>query len=53
MSISTDLGISILTGVAIHQIPVSLSLASLLKRSHFQVKNQIHMLLAFSLSAPL
>ncbi len=53
MSMSTDLGMSILTGVAIHQIPVSLSLASLLKRSHFQVKNQIHMLLAFSLSAPL
>ena len=53
MSMSTDLGMSILTGVAIHQIPVSLSLASLLKRSHFEIKNQIGMLLLFSLSAPI
>ncbi len=35
MSVSEDLGVSILTGVAIHQIPVSLSLVSLLKQSRF------------------
>ncbi len=53
MSLSSSLGISILTGVAIHQIPVSLSLASLLKQSHFQIKNQVIFLLVFALAAPL
>ncbi|MEI6711462.1 MAG: ZIP family metal transporter [bacterium] len=53
MSLSSNLGISILTGVAIHQIPVSLSLASLLKQSHFQTRNQIMLLLVFALAAPL
>ena len=53
MSLSPALGISILTGVAIHQIPVSLSLASLLKQSYFRTKNQIILLLVFALAAPL
>lgn len=53
MSLSTDLGVSILTGVAIHQIPVSLSLASLLKQSYFRTRNQIVLLLIFALAAPL
>lgn len=53
MSLSTELGLNILTGVAIHQIPVSLSLASLLKKSHFHQKNQILLLIIFALAAPL
>jgi len=53
MSLSTDLGMSILAGVSIHQIPVSLSLASLLKQSHFRIKTQTVLLLIFALAAPL
>ncbi|MFA6080097.1 MAG: ZIP family metal transporter [Candidatus Gracilibacteria bacterium] len=53
MSLSPVLGVSILTGVAIHQIPVSLSLASLLRQSHFQIKTQIILLLIFAFAAPL
>lgn len=52
MSLSTDLGLSMLIGVAIHQIPVSLSLASVLKQSHFRTKNQIILLLIFAFAAP-
>lgn len=52
MSISEGLGISVLTGVAIHQIPVSLSLVALLKQSHFSTKKQIILSLIFALSAP-
>lgn len=53
MSLSPELGISILTGVAIHQIPVSLSLASLLKQSEFRARNQILLLLIFAMAAPI
>lgn len=52
LSISDELGISILTGVAIHQVPVSLSLVSLLKQSHFWTKTQIILTLIFALAAP-
>lgn len=52
MSISEGLGISVLTGVAIHQVPVSLSLVALLKQSHFSTKIQIILSLIFALAAP-
>jgi zinc transporter ZupT len=52
MSISENLGISVLTGVAIHQIPVSLSLVALLKQSHFSTKIQMILSLIFALAAP-
>ena len=50
---SESLGLGILGSVAIHQIPVSLSIASLLQSSHIQKKNQYLMLILFALSAPL
>jgi len=53
MSISEDLGASILVWVAIHQIPVSLSLVSLLKQSRFSTKTQIVLALIFALAAPI
>lgn len=52
MSLSQSLGMSILIGVAIHQVPVSLSLASLLKQSHFSIKTQVLMMILFAFSAP-
>lgn len=48
-----ELGMSILAGVAIHQIPVSLSIASLLRESLFEKKYQIFLILLFALSAPI
>jgi zinc transporter ZupT len=39
--------------VAIHQVPVSLSLAALFQKSHFSKKVQIFGLLSFALAAPL
>lgn len=51
--ISSTLGYSILMAVAIHQIPVSLSLAALFQESAFRRKIQIGALLLFALSAPL
>lgn len=53
MTLNEELGISILTGVAIHQIPVSLALVSLLKQSHFWTKIQIILALVFALAAPI
>lgn len=52
MDISDSLGINILTGVAIHQIPVSLSLVSLLRQSRFSIKTQSMLALIFALAAP-
>lgn len=53
LSLSRDLGMSILLWVAVHQIPVSLSLASLLKKSQFWNQMQIFLMCIFSLAAPL
>lgn len=53
MDVSIELGGAIFVGVAIHQIPVSLSIASLLKQSNFQQKTQIVFMLIFAASAPL
>ncbi len=41
------LGLSILSGVAIHQIPVSLSVASMLRESLFAKKTQIFLVILF------
>lgn len=51
--ISATLGYSILFAVAIHQIPVSLSLAAIFQESRFQRKTQIFALLLFALAAPI
>jgi zinc transporter ZupT len=45
------LGLSILSGVAIHQIPVSLSVASMMRDSHFQKKTQVILIILFWLAA--
>lgn len=47
------LGILILIGVSLHQIPVSLSLGALLRQSDFSTSKQVLALLAFALAAPL
>lgn len=52
-AINTTLGLSIFAGIAIHQIPVSLSVASMLRESDFQKKTQIILTLLFALAAPL
>lgn len=52
-AMNDSLGMSILSGVAIHQIPVSLSIASLLQESLFTKKYQILLILLFALSAPI
>ena len=51
--ISATLGYSILLGVAIHQIPVSLSLAAIFQESKFRRNTQIIFILLFALAAPL
>lgn len=51
--ISDTLGYSILFGVAIHQVPVSLSLAAIFQESRFQRATQIGALLLFALAAPI
>ena len=52
-AMNDELGMSILSGVALHQMPVSLSIASLLQGSHLKKKTQIILVLLFALSAPL
>lgn len=52
-AINTSLGLSILTGIAIHQVPVSLSIASMLRESEFTKKTQIFLTLLFALAAPI
>lgn len=52
-SLVEAIGIAVLTGVAIHQIPTSLSLASLLKSSHLSRLHQTLILALFAVSAPI
>lgn len=52
-SISQTVGYSILAGVAIHQIPVSLSLAAIFRESKFKIGAQVAFLLLFAFAAPL
>ena len=51
--ISETLGYSVLFGVAIHQAPVSLSLASIFQGSKFQRHTQIIFLVLFAFAAPI
>ncbi len=51
--ISETVGYAALIGIAIHQIPVSLSLAAIFRASHFAQKTQMLYLLLFALAAPL
>ena len=51
--ISPEIGFTILAGVAIHQIPVSLSLAAIFRESKFGKNIQITFLLLFALAAPI
>lgn len=53
MGLSEVAGYAILFGVAIHQIPVSLSLAAIFRESKFKYSTQITFLIAFALAAPL
>ncbi len=53
MGLSEVAGYAILFGVAIHQIPVSLSLAAIFRESKFKYSTQIIFLIAFALAAPL
>lgn len=50
---SSELGYAILFGVAIHQIPVSLSLAAIFQRSHLKKMTQIFLMIVFALAAPI
>ena len=52
-AISREIGYTILIGIAIHQIPVSLSLAALFRESKFQIHIQIIFVLLFALAAPI
>ena len=49
--ISPEIGYAILIGVAIHQIPVSLSLAAIFRESKFRKSTQIIFLTVFALAA--
>jgi zinc transporter ZupT len=53
MGLSDTAGYAILFGVAVHQIPVSLSLAAIFRESKFEKKRQILFLVAFALAAPI
>lgn len=53
MGLSREIGYVILAGVAIHQIPVSLSLAALFRESKFRRQTQIVFLILFALAAPI
>lgn len=51
--ISDEVGYIVLAGVAIHQVPVSLSLAAIFRESKFQKKTQILYLAFFAIAAPI
>jgi zinc transporter ZupT len=51
--ISPEIGYTILAGIAIHQVPVSLSLAAIFRESKFHKKIQIMFLVFFALAAPI
>ena len=51
--ISNEIGYTILAGVAIHQIPVSLSLAAIFRESKFRKNTQLIFLSLFALAAPI
>ena len=51
--ISSEVGYTVLAGVAIHQIPVSLSIAAIFRDSKFQRHIQVILLIIFALAAPL
>ena len=50
---SETVGYTILLGVAIHQIPVSLSLAAIFRESKFKKNTQLILLFTFALAAPI
>ncbi len=52
-SLSSEVGYGVLIGVALHQIPVSLSLAAIFQGSKFQKKIQVLFLIVFAIAAPL
>lgn len=49
-AISSGLGIMVTTGVILHQIPVSLSLAAIAQHSHFSKKQTVSLFALFALS---
>ncbi len=51
--ISSEVGYVVLTSVALHQIPVSLSLAAIFRESKFRKNIQITLLSFFALAAPI
>jgi zinc transporter ZupT len=53
MWLGEGIGYAVLLGVAIHQIPVSLSLAAILRESKLTKNIQITLLVLFALAAPL
>lgn len=53
MGLSETAGYAILFGVAVHQIPVSLSLAALMRESKFTRNIQILLVTLFAIAAPL
>lgn len=53
MWLSETAGYAILFGVAIHQIPVSLSLAALMRASKFRINIQILLIALFAFAAPI
>lgn len=50
---SKEIGYTILAGIAIHQIPVSFSLAAIFRESKFTKKIQVLFLTIFALAAPI
>jgi zinc transporter ZupT len=53
MWLSESAGYAILIGIAIHQIPVSLSLAAIMRESKLQIRSQLCLIWLFALAAPL
>jgi zinc transporter ZupT len=51
--VSSEVGYAVLIGVALHQIPVSLSLAAIFRESKFRKNIQIVLLSFFALAAPI
>ena len=48
---STELGFAVLFGIMIHQLPVSLGLAGILRQSHLRKKKQIILMVLFGFAA--
>lgn len=51
--LDTEVGIAVLFAIMIHQAPVSLSLAGILRQSHLRINIQVGLIVLFALAAPI